>query len=209
MNWIHHLDLIRALGLYLTATFLLGTAMRVRQYQAVGRLVRCFPDRWPRLLKLAGAYHAIFLTWSNLWPMLLALCLCITQFIAARLIWPHAELTLKALAALWPVIPILALIGLAMLIVDVYATFTVGKVDQFQLEKHFDQAEYWLKTWVAPVVRFFTLGYINPRAQVKEEVRKALIQVSQLLNWAMKWVIVQNGLRLAFGLTLWLTWAFS
>ena len=39
------------------------------------------------------------------------------------------------------------------------------------LEKYFDQAEYWLRPWTAPVVRVFTFGYINPRQMVATEVR--------------------------------------
>src|SRR5262249_49397814 len=96
-----------------------------------------------------------------------------------------------------------------MLGVDVYATFRVGEVDRRLLEEYFDQAEYWLRSWVTPVVRIFTLGYINPRHMVTVEVRRALLQASQLLNSTLWWVSVQVALRIAFGLALWLTYAWS
>ena len=96
-----------------------------------------------------------------------------------------------------------------MLAVDLYGTFRVGQVDRSLLERSFDQAEYWLRSWVAPVVHVFTLGYINPRRMVAVEVRKALLEASRLLNTTLWWVSGQVGLRIAFGLALWLTYAFS
>ncbi len=77
------------------------------------------------------------------------------------------------------------------------------------MEKYFDQAEYWLRSHTAHVVRIFTLGYINPRQMVVEEVRKALINASGLLNNTLWWVNLQMGLRFCFGLSLWLTWALT
>jgi hypothetical protein len=99
--------------------------------------------------------------------------------------------------------------GLAMLGVDGYATFRVGQLDRALLEKYFDLAEFWLRSWVAPVVRVFTLGYINPRKMVTVEVRKALGEASRLLNSTLWWVSLQVSLRIAFGLALWITWGWS
>ena len=61
----------------------------------------------------------------------------------------------------------------------------------------------------AIVVRVFTFGFVNPRRLVTVEVRRALIDASRLLNTTLWWVIGQTGLRLAFGLALWLTWALT
>src|SRR5438270_553196 len=55
----------------------------------------------------------------------------------------------------------------------------------------------------------FTLGYVNPRKIVHAEVRKALVETSKLLNTTLWWVSLQVSLRVAFGLTLWLTWAMG
>ncbi len=44
---------------------------------------------------------------------------------------------------------------------------------------------------------------------VAEEVRKALIDASNLLNTTLWWVSVQMSLRFSFGLSLWLTWALT
>jgi hypothetical protein len=209
MAGLRDLNLIRFFEFYLALAFVASTAMRLRQYEAVVRLVRAVPQRWPRLLKLVREHHSIFLTWATVLPAVLALALCLLHTLACRLIWPHAELTVQGLSELRFAVPIILLLGIAMLAVDLYGTFRVGQVDRNLLERSFDQAEYWLRSWVAPVVHVFTLGYINPRRMVAVEVRKALLEASRLLNSTLWWVSGQVGLRIAFGLALWLTYAFS
>jgi hypothetical protein len=106
-------------------------------------------------------------------------------------------------------LPIVAIIGGVMLAFDVYGIFQVSEVDQPALEKYFDQAEYWLRGWKAPVVRFVTLGIINPRKMVAAEVRSALESVTQMLNYTMWWLSIQGALRIAFGLALWGSFALQ
>jgi hypothetical protein len=203
------LNLIRFFDFYLALAFLISTWMRIRQYEAIVRLVRAVPERWPRLFALVKQHHHLFLTWTTVLPALLAFGLSAVHTMACRLIWPQASLTVSQLAGLWAAVPVLVLAGTAMLGVDLYATFRVGDVDRTLLEQYFDQAEYWLRSWVAPVVRVFTLGYINPRLMVAVEVRKSLLEASQLLNVTLWWVSVQVGLRILFGLSLWLTYALG
>jgi hypothetical protein len=183
--------------------------MRVRQYEAVISLVRALPERWPRLLRLVRQHHAVFLTWTTMLPALLAAALSLIHMLACRLIWPQAALTTEALSEYWLAWPLVMVLGAAMLGFDLYGTFRVGKVDRPLLEGYFDQAEYWLRSWVAPALSLFTLGYVNPRKMVNVEVRKALIETSQLLNATLWWVTIQVSLRIAFGLTLWLAYAWS
>jgi hypothetical protein len=203
------LNLIRLFDFYLASLFLISIFMRLRQYDAVVRLVRAFPDRWPKLMQLVGHHRNIFLTWTTLLPGILALLLTFINMLACRLIWPNADLTLNDLSHAWFAAVCVALAAAAMLVVDYYATFTVGKLDRPLLEGYFDQAEYWLRSWAAPVVRVFTLGYINPRRMVHEEVRKSLLMASKLLNSTLWWVTVQVGVRILFGLSIWLSWAFT
>jgi hypothetical protein len=209
MTRLWDLNLIHFFEFYLAVAFLASTVMRLRQYEAVVGLVRAMPERWPRLMKLVKEHHGIFLTWATALPAILALGLCLLHTLACRLVWPHAALTVSGLFQLRLAVPIVTLLGIAMLVVDLYATFTVGEVDRSLLERYFDQAEYWLRSWVAPVVQVFTLGYVNPRRLVTTEVRKALAEASRLLNVTLWWVSGQVGLRIAFGLSLWLTYAFS
>jgi hypothetical protein len=98
-------------------------------------------------------------------------------------------------------------LGLAMFGVDLYTLMRVGAIPRSEMEKYFDQAEYWLRSHAAHVVRVFTLGFVNPRKMVAEEVRKSLEGASNLLNTTLWWVNLQVGLRFSFGLSLWLTWA--
>jgi hypothetical protein len=209
MAGLRDLDLIRFFEFYLALAFVVSTTMRLRQYEAVVRLVGGVPERWPRLLQLVKEHHGVFLTWATILPAVLALGLCVLHTVACRLVWPHAALTLSKLSELRPAIPFVGLLAVAMVAVDLYATFRVGQIDRGLLERYFDQAEYWLRSWVAPLVNVVTFGYINPRRMVAAEVQKALVEVRRLLNATLWWVSGQVSLRIAFGLCLWLTYAFS
>jgi hypothetical protein len=209
MSGLRHLNLIHLFDFYLMFMFLAGTLRRVSQYQAIGGLVVTGPGRWPRLLQLVKEHRTVFLTWSTVMPGLLALGLSLAQLVASRQIWPQADLTLGGLADHWLAIPFIAVLGAAMVGVDLYGIFVVGTFDRQEMEKYFDQAEYWLRSKTAHVVRIFTLGYVNPRRMVAVEVRKALVEASRLLNTTLWWMTVQIGLRIAFGLALWLTWALT
>jgi hypothetical protein len=203
------LNLIPVFDFYLASLFLISIFMRLRQYESAVRLVRAFPDRWPKLMQLVGRHRNIFLTWTTLLPGMLALLLTVINMLACRLIWPNAVLSLNDLSHFRIAAICVGIAGAAMLGVDYYATFTVGNLDRPLLEGYFDQAEYWLRSWAAPVVRVFTLGYINPRRMVHEEVAKSLLMASKLLNSTLWWVTVQVGVRIVFGLTIWLSWAFT
>jgi hypothetical protein len=209
MSELAHLDLIRFLDFYLMFLFVAGTVRRVGQYLSIGRLVVAGPGRWPLLLALVKQHRMLFLTWSTVLPALLALLLSVIQLIASREIWPQARLSAAELTRHWWALAVVVPLGLAMFAVDLYGIVIVAQVDQALMEKYFDQAEYWLRSRTATVVRVFTLGYINPRRLVAVEVQKALIEASRLLNTTLWWVSVQVGLRIAFGLSLWVTWALT
>ena len=183
--------------------------VRLRQYRAILSLVRSVPGRWPRLFKLVSQHKHIFLTWSTTLPAVLAFLLFALNLCASRLVWPQVDLTPDGLAAHLAAVPFVALLGLAMLAVDGYATFTVGQVDRSLMQQCFDQAEYWLRSWTAPVIQAFTFGYVNPRQMVAVEVQKALLEASMLINSTLWWVIAQTGVRVAFGLALWATYAWK
>jgi len=130
--------------------------------------------------------------------------------LASQWLWPQAdEFTLAQLASLSPVWPVVLVCSLAMMAFDIWGITWVTPLDSAQLEKYFDQAEYWLRSWTAPVVRFFTLGRINPRQMVAAEVRSALVNASRMLNSTLWWVVVQAALRIACGLSLWLSYALG
>jgi hypothetical protein len=209
MSGLLSLHLIRLFNFYLAVFFLIGTWVRWRQYKVFLVLLGAMPGRWPRLLQLVRRHHNIFLTWGTVLPLALVLGLLLVNWLASTLLWPHADFSLARLLELWPALPVVAATGTAMVAFDVYGALRVGKVDRAEMEKYFDQAEYWLRSWAAPVVRLFTLGYINPRRMVDVEVRAALVSASRLLNSTLWWVSIQTGLRIAYGLSLWLTFAFG
>jgi hypothetical protein len=212
MSGVRDLSLIHLFDFYLVFLFAASTIRRIDQYLNFGRLIVRGPGRWPRLLALVAQHRTLFLTWSTVLPALLALALSLVQLIASRQVWPDAGqpphgLTGSRLLDHWPALLAVVPLGLAMVFVDAYGILAVGAIDRAQVEKHFDQAEYWLASRAATVVRVFTFGFVNPRHMVAVEVRKALLDASRLLNTTLWWVIAQTGLRIAFGLCLWLTWA--
>jgi hypothetical protein len=210
MSWLYDLRVFPLFEFYLALVFLVSTWLRLRQYGAILALVRRFSWRWPNLLKLVRGHVHIFLTWGTVLPLLLVLGLLLLNYLARSYLWPSADrFTVGDLLRLWPALGVVGLSGLAMLVFDGYSTYLVGEVEQAELEKNFDQAEFWLRSWGAPVIRFFTLGYIHPRQMVAGEVRAALESASQLLNTTLWWVVVQTGLRIAFGLSLWLSFALQ
>ncbi len=209
MTELAHLDLIRFLDFYLMLTFAVGTVRRIGQYLSIGRLVVSMPTRWPHLLDLVKQHRTIFLTWATVLPALLWLTLSVVQLIASRQIWPQAQLTAGDLATHRWALAVVVPVALATFALDLYGILVVGELDRRELEQHFDQAEYWLRSRTATVVKVFTLGFVNPRRMVAVEVQKALVAASQLLNTTLWWVSVQIGLRVTFGLALWLTWALT
>jgi hypothetical protein len=209
MSGFWNVNLIHFFDFYLMLAFLAGMVRRFEQYQSIGRLVLTGPGRWPRLLQLIKEHRMVFLTWATVLPGLLALGLSVAQLVASRQVWPQADLTTGELAEHWLAVAAVLPLGLAMICVDAYGIVIVGQFDRALMEKYFDQAEYWLRSRTAHVVRVFTFGVVNPREMVNVEVRKALIEASRMLNSTLWWVTLQVGLRVAFGLSLWLSWALT
>ncbi len=201
------LRLARTFDFYLAAVFVLGSLLRWQQYRAILGLVAGFPGRWPRLLKLLRSHGNLFLSWGTVLPGLLTLLLLLLHVLACRWLLPGADLTLGRLSASLAGLGVVGLLGLAMVGLDGFIMCQSFSVDRGTLEKHFDLAEFWLRSWTAPVVQVLSLGFVNPRRRVGNEVRGALEKSSQLLNVALWGLVLQTGLRIACGLSLWCAWA--
>jgi hypothetical protein len=209
MNGLAHLNLIRLFDFYLALMFLISLYRRIAQYRAIGGLALAAPGRWPRLFQLIRQHGTIFLTWATFGPALVALGLTLVQMALSRLAFPYAELTPAGLAQEYVAWPFLIVLAAAMVSFDMWGVLEVTPVDQAEVAKYFDEAEYWLRSWTAPVVHFFTLGTINPRQKVSVEVRKALVEASHLIKVNLWWLAIQAGLRVLFGVALWLTYALA
>lgn len=213
METVRSFNLIHFLDFYFALMFFFGTIRRFRQYRGMVEVALAGMQR-PRLMKLVREHSTLLMTWATIAPAALALGVWMLQLFLSRFLFPSAGkpphgLTLGVLFEHWgwliPAVPI----GLAMFSVDLWFLIRVGEIQRGEMEKYFDQAEYWLASPTAHVVRVFTFGYVNPRRMVREEVCKALVAASGLLNNSLWWWNLQVGLRLAFGLTLWLAWLFT
>jgi hypothetical protein len=211
MSWLLNLSLILVFLVYLTLVFLVGAALRIRDYRHALALILHGPSRWPRLFKLVKEHHSILLSWRTVLPLVLSLALIAAHQLTSNFVYPDAAhyLTVRKLGELWPALLIVVPTGAFMIGLDVYSFTHISPLDRPLLEKYFDQAEYWLKPWTAPVVRIFTFGYINPRKMVTKEVRSALEAASRIMSSALWWVSLQTVSRLAFGLALWGTYAVN
>lgn len=211
MSSLWSLNLIHFLDFYFALMFFAGIYRRFGQYRSVAQLVFSGPKRWPKLLELVRQYRTIFWTWSMVLPALLALGLWLLQMAASRYVFSvgttEQPLTTERLIEYWPALLIVMPLGLVMAGFDAYTLYLVGQIDRELLEKYFDEAEYWLRSRTAHVIRIVSFGYLNPRRIVADEVEKALVQVGDMLNLTLWWVIVQMALRFAFALSLWTTWA--
>lgn len=211
---LSNLNLIHLFNFYLWVMFFLSTYRRFGRYRAVVALVRAAPGRWPKLFDLVRGHGSIFLTWATMLPGALALLLITLQALASYYLWPDAGrppygLTVGRLAEHPLAFAVAVLLGAVMLAIDVYFLISAGQIDRAEMQQYFDRAEYWLRSWTAPVVRVFTLGFVNPRRLVATEVRKALVEVNNLMNSTLWWITGQAGVRFAFGLSLWVAYAMG
>jgi hypothetical protein len=210
MQWLYTIRPISFFSLYLAAGFLLSTWLRLQQYRAVLSLIGRLNTRWPNLTRLVLAHRGIFLTWANVRPLLLVFGLLLINTLASQFVWPQAkDFQVADLVIIWPILPVVLTCTIAMVLFDTVGAFQVTQIDTPETEKYLDLAESWLSGWRAPVVRIFTLGYINPRQMVAKEVRSALEGASAVLNSNLWWLTTQTTLRIACGMSLWASYALQ
>jgi hypothetical protein len=210
MEGLHSLRLLRLFDFYLILAFFFSTFLRVKQYRTILGVVRDVPGRWPHLFQLVKQYRNVFLTWGTIGPLALTLALWVTHTVLRRSVLSVGEdLTFGRLKEMWFAFLVVGVAALAMLSFDFYGAINVAEIDRKELEKYFDQAEYWLRSWTAPVVRVFTLGYVNPRRMVDVEVRNAVRAAGTIINESLWWLVIQTVLRIVFGLTLWISFIAS
>jgi hypothetical protein len=208
MSRLLTLNLIALFDYYLMLTFILSVYLRVRQYQELVSLVVAVPGRWPKLFRMLKQHQTLFLTWQTLLPIALTLVLMLVHSAVYNFVWPSARVTPRDLWVHWVGLIFVLGFALVMVYLDFDAVFNIGQLDRPALERDLDQAEYWLRSWMAPAVRIITFGRVNPRRMVQEEVRKALTAATVELNKMMWRWSLQIGIRLSYGLSLWLTWAW-
>jgi hypothetical protein len=209
LSWFDTLNLIDVFNYYLILAFFVSTGIRIRMYRAIVGLVIASPSRWPKLLELVKQHRTIFLGWPMLLATGLAFALMLSNSLAMRLVWASAKVTFEELWGRWFPLVAVILSGGLMLLLDCWAMFSVGHFDRTALEQDLDKAESWLKSWMSPALRMLTFGFINPRKIVGAEVHRMLVDANWIVIGGMWRMSLRMGMRLAFGLSLWLTWAFA
>jgi hypothetical protein len=202
-------NLIRVYDFYLAATLVVGVARRWLLYWDVIALVVRFRGRWPKLTDRLLANHGVLLTRDVLRPLFAAVALTVVQFTCSRLVWPTARLPVPDVLTYWQLLIPITAAAVPMLLIDTYFLVRVGRFDRGSTEDYLDYAERWLTGWRSPAVRLVTLGYINPQRIVDAEVVKGLQGMGKMVSWASRWAAIQLTFRVAFGLTMWLVWAYN
>ncbi len=212
MHWVtsvSRFNLLDVLTYYLILSFVVGTAVRIRNYRAILGFIFRFPNRWPKLLGLVTHYRAIFLRWPTLLPIGLTLALTLANTLATRLVWAHAKVSLEDLWGRWLALLAVTVSAGLMALLDGKAMFFFSRFDRAALETDLDKAEHWLQSWKAPALRVVTFGLVNPCKIVNEQIRESLVAASLAVNGQMWRWSLQIGMRIAFGLALWVTWAVA
>ena len=199
------LNLIRVFDFYLALMFVISLVRRWEVYWDALRILVVVRGRWPRLKERLGEHKSLLLNVSFFRPAVLALVLTAVQLICSRLIWPHAVVTAPDLVADGWRLGIVLIALVTMLAVDLFFILRIGRFDHAETVRFLDQAEAWLG-WKSPLVHLLTLGYVNPRRMVDDEVKKNLAEIGTTVRSSLWWVAVQVGLRVLFGLTLWTMW---
>ena len=202
-------NLIRLFDFYLAFLFLLGVYRRRRVYWDAVRLGISIVDRRKKLLGIVAEEKRALLTRETLRPIAIAIGLMAVQWLCSRLIWPQAEVPLNTLTAPWWKLGLVVGAFVPMFAVDLYFLIRIGQFDRGETEKYLDQAERWLGTWKSTAVRTLTLGVVNPKAVVQNEVKKGLRDLGETIRASMWWSSVQTALRLVFGVTIWLLWVLG
>lgn len=202
------MNLIALLQNYLVLTFALSIVWRYRQYRAMLGIIADAPLRWPKLCKLLAEHRSVFLTWPTLLPIGTTLVLTLVHSVAYNLIWPQATVRHSDLLNHPILFTLVTALCVWMVILDLRATFSAWEFKREEMDPYLDKAEYWLASPWSPALRVLSFGFLNPHRMVREEVTKALSQACFDLNTMMWAWALQIGVRLAFGLSLWLGWAW-
>lgn len=209
LAWLDTVNLIAVFNGYLILGFLVSTGVNIRSYRAVLGLIFAFPNRWPKLMVLVKEHRTIFLGWPTLLVIGFSLALMLGNSLAIRLVWVQANVSFEELRGRWLSLVAILLSGCLMLFLDGKAIFSAGSFDRIALEEDLDQAESWLKSWMAPAVRLVTFGFVNPRKIVGVEVQKTLVAANWIMIGGMGRSSLRMGMQLAFGLSLWISWAVA
>jgi hypothetical protein len=200
------LNLIRVFEFYLALMLVLGLSRRYPVYWDMLRLMIAVRGRWPKLLQRMAQHHGLLVKTEVIRPLVIMLALMLTQFLVSRLLFPEATVTWGDVSSVWWRLALLCLGCLPMFGVDGYFLLFVGQFDRHGTEKSLDQAERWLTGWKASAVSLATLGYVNPKRMVDEELQKGLVQLRETVSWTARWVSIQIACRMACGFTIWILW---
>jgi hypothetical protein len=204
-----HVNLLPLYNLYLIIIFALGTAVRYRLYIQVISLVLAFPSRWPKLGQLLLQHRWMLIGWRTLLPTVLTLLFTAIHSFVLYWLLPSAVLTPLELRHHLGWAVLLAGLALAVILLDGFSLYVQNQnwVTP-ELQKQFDQAEFWLSSRWSTVIEWLSFKKVRPRQLVQEQLRAAMEAVAQTVNWALWYWAAQLLARALLALALWTAWFF-
>jgi hypothetical protein len=206
VHW-RELDLLPGLERYLFLAFVVGLAVRFRQYRTILGFCMKFPRQWPRLFEVAARYKGVFFTWTTLVPVGVTLLVLAAHSVCYHFVWHEAHVAAADLAENWALaVPVVLLAGL-MLYLDIGALFGAGKFDIDAVERDLNRGEAVLRPRTAWTIRAATMFLVNPSRLVAKKVETALVAFNVALIHQMRRWAFHTAVRVCFGFSLWLAFA--
>jgi len=200
---MNQINLFRAMNAYLVVMFIVGLAQSMQFYLGFISLVKKAPNRWPRLVRLAGRHIFCLVTPGLIWPLSASLFLMVVQCVASIYIWPSAdEFVLGQTNIVF--VSLLLPVGIAMVGLDLFRILQGTTLDSKAVEPFLNLAEGALHPGTVVVGKAVSLGRFNPVAIVSIEVKKHLLIIDEALKYSL-WLITSSlVLRGIFASILWL-----
>lgn len=201
-------DLLVWYEAYLLILVVATVALRFRVWRDFATIACQFPDRWPRLFGVIIEHKHLLLNRSTVLPIAMAVSLAAIHTICRHWLLSDAELSVASVVQIPPALLLLACCGGYMLYLDYRVLQRSTPFRRAELEKRFNRGELALAKSVDWTVRICTFGFVSSTKIVEEQVEEALEEECAAVEEQMKGWLGRTMVRLAFGMSCWLSWAF-
>ncbi|QDT36086.1 hypothetical protein Pan189_04410 [Stratiformator vulcanicus] len=201
-------DLLSLYEYYLVLVLIVNVGLRLNYYRNCVAFAREFPDRWPRMLEIIKEHGVSAIDLSILVPVALAFAMALIHSICNHFVWGYATLPISEVFG-HPLCGIL-IVGLAgvMLYNDWLVLRRTSTLDRAETDPVLNQGELASHPTIDWASRTFTFGRFSTRRMVEERVEETLTEHAAEMAERMKGWMFRSAIRLAFGLTCWMVWAY-
>jgi hypothetical protein len=200
------LNLIGMFELYLFLVFVLSSAIRFHHYRSNVAFVLQVPQRWPQMYSMIREHTGLFLRWTMIVPVSIALAVFLFYLLAYRLVWTEAVISWQELWADPLTAVQVTAVGCAMLALDLSALFGSSQWDYSSIEQNLTRGESALNSRSLKILRFLTFKRIDHEQIVRARVKGSLGYARLALIDQLRRQSVHTAVRIACGFLLWIAW---